>query len=500
MTVNPVLSKPAATMRLLLRRAVLVLLLFAAVSVAHAATPDAPADSVTHHQVRIGDASVAFTATAATMPLADDKGERQAGMFYVAYVRDGADAERRPITFVFNGGPGSSSAYLHLGALGPRTVPFGPQGQMPPPASGLIDNPDHWLDLTDLVFIDPVGTGYSRAVGDLGKRYWGVTEDLASIATFIDRYLTVAGRRASPKYLAGESYGGFRAARLPEILADDHHLSVAGVLLISPVLEFSLIADNSLALLPDVLRLPSYAAVRLEQSGTATPEALADVERFALGPYLTALAATPRDEAAMQDIYAEVARYTGVPEAVITRHDGRLPLGVFAKEARRPDRLLVSRYDGSVTGPDPSPDSRRARGDALFDGLRGVLAGAMPAYLADSLGVRTDLPYVLSNGQVVRQWNWRSGLGGREGYAGASDSLRELLARNRSFRIAIAHGMTDLVTPYLTSRYVIDRLPASLTADRVTLSLHPGGHMMYLRPASRAALHADAARLYPKAE
>jgi len=500
MTVNLLLNKPAATMRPLLRRAVLALLFLAAVPVAYAATLDGPADSVTHHQFQVGDASVAFTATAATLPLTDDKGERQAGIFYVAYTRDEADAERRPVTFVFNGGPGSSSAYLHLGALGPRIVSFGPQGQMLAPAAKLVDNPDHWLDLTDLVFIDPVGTGYSRTVGDAGKRYWGVTEDLASIATFIDRYLTTAGRRASPKYLTGESYGGFRAARLPEVLADDHNITVSGVFLISPVLEFSLIADDSLALLPDVLRLPSYAAVRLEQSGTSTRDALTEVERFALGPYLTALAASPRNDAVMQGIYAEVARYTGVPQAVIAQHDGRLPLGVFAKEARRPDKLLISRYDGSVTGPDPYPASSRARGDALFDGLRGVLANTMPAYLADSLGVRTDLLYRLSNGQVVRQWNWRSGLGGREGYAGSADSLREVLAKNKDFRITIAHGMTDLVTPYLTSRYVIDHLPASLTADRVTLSLHPGGHMMYLRAASRAGLHADAARLYQKAE
>lgn len=485
-------------MRALPRRAVMALLVLAAVPVAHAATPDAPADSVTHHQFQVGDASVAFTVTAATLPLTDDKGERQAGMFYVAYTRDEANAERRPVTFVFNGGPGASSAYLHLGALGPRVVSFGPRGEMPTPAAKLIDNPDHWLDLTDLVFIDPVGTGYSRAVGDAGKRYWGVAEDLASVATFIDRYLTTAGRRGSPKYLAGESYGGFRAARLPEVLADDHDIAVSGVLLISPVLEFSLIADDSLALLPDVLRLPSYAAVRLERSGTPTREALAEVERFALGPYLTALAASPRNEAAMQGIYADIARYTGVPEVVIARHDGRLPLGVFAKEARRPDKLLISRYDGSVTGPDPYPESSRTHGDALFDRLREVLSNAMPAYLADALGVRTELPYRLSNGQVVRQWNWRSGLRGRGGYAGASDSLREVLARNKDFRVAIAHGMTDLVTSYLTSRYVIDHLPASLTVGRVTLSLHPGGHMMYLRAASRAKLHADAERLYPK--
>ena len=484
------------TMRPVMRRAVLGLLVALAVSAAQAATPDAAPDSVTHHQFNVGAASVDFTVTAATLPLTDDKGERRAGMFHVAYTRDGADPDRRPITFVFNGGPGASSAYLHLGALGPRIVAFGADGTMPAPAAKLVDNPDHWLDLTDLVFVDPVGTGYSRPVGD-GKRYWGVAEDLESIASFIDRYLTATGRRGSPKYLVGESYGGFRAARLPEVLAENHNVTVAGLFLVSPVLEFSLINGDALALLPDVLRLPSYAAVRLEQSGTATAEALVRVERFALGPYLTALAATPRDDAALRALYPEVSRLTGVPESAIAQYDGRVPLGLFVKEARRSDKLLISRYDGSATAPDPYPESNRTRGDALFDGLRAVLAGAMTDYLAQSLGVQTDLPYRLSNGQAVRQWNWRSGMGGREGYAGAADSLREVLASNRSFKVAIAHGMTDLVTPYMTSRYVIDHLPASLTTGRITLSLHPGGHMMYLRAISRAGLHADAARLYP---
>jgi carboxypeptidase C (cathepsin A) len=500
MTANLVPNKPDATtrpvMRPLMRRAVLGLLVALAVPAAYAATPDAAPDSVTHHQFKVGAESVDFTVTAATLPLTDDKGERRAGLFHVAYTRDGASADRRPISFVFNGGPGASSAYLHLGALGPRIVPFGAGGQMPEAAAKLVDNPDHWLDLTDLVFVDPVGTGYSRPVGD-GKRYWGVSEDLESIASFIDRYLTLNGRRGSPKYIVGESYGGFRAARLPEVLAENHNVSVAGVFLVSPVLEFSLISGDALALLPDVLRLPSYAAVRLEQSGTATAETLAEVERFALGPYLTALAATPRNDDALRALYPELARLTGVPQSAIAQYDGRVPLGLFVKEARRSDRLVISRYDGSATAPDPYPESNRTRGDALYDTLRSVLANAMTDYLAQSLGVQTDLPYRLSNGQVVRQWNWRSGMGGREGYAGAADSLREALASNPTFKVAIAHGMTDLVTPYMTSRYVIDHLPVSLTAGRVSLSLHPGGHMMYLRAASRAGLHEDAARLYP---
>jgi carboxypeptidase C (cathepsin A) len=496
MTANLVPNKPDATMRPLLRRTALGLLVALAVSTAQAAAPDAAPDSVTHHQFTVGAESVDFTVTAATLPLTDDKGERRAGIFHVAYTRDGANVDRRPVTFVFNGGPGASSAYLHLAALGPRIVSFGPDGQMPEPAARLVDNPDHWLDLTDLVFVDPVGTGYSRAAGE-GKRYWGVSEDLESIASFIDRYLTLTGRRNSPKYLVGESYGGFRAARLPEVLAENHSVTIAGVFLVSPVLEFSLISGDELALLPDVLRLPSYAAVRLAQAGTLKPAALAEAERFALGPYLTAMAATPRDDARLRALYPELERLTGVPEAVIARYEGRVPLGLFVKEARRSDKLVISRYDGATSGPDPYPESNRTRGDVLFDGLRSVLTNAMTDYLAHSLGVQTDLPYRLSNGQVVRQWNWRSGMGGREGYAGAADALREVLAGNRGFKVAIAHGMTDLVTPYMTSCYVIDHLPASLTAGRVSLSLHPGGHMMYLRAASRAGLHEDAARLYP---
>jgi len=235
MIVNPMRNKPTATMRLILRLTVLAVMAFA-VPNGHAATPDLLAPSITHHSFKVGSVEAVFTETASTLPLADDKGEKQADIFYVAYTRDDAARESRPITFVFNGGPGSSSAYLHLGALGPRVIDFGPDGQVPSPPGQLVDNPDSWLDLSDLVFVDPVGTGYSRAAGNAAKSYWGVAEDLASIATFIDRYLTQSHRQASPKYLVGESYGGFRAARLPELLAEDHNIAIAGIFLISPVL------------------------------------------------------------------------------------------------------------------------------------------------------------------------------------------------------------------------------------------------------------------------
>ena len=460
----------------------------------------APADVTTHHSIRLATGQVAVTATAGTLPMLDSKGEPHAWTFYVAYTKDGAARETRPITFVFNGGPGASSAYLHVGVLGPRIIDFGNQNQLPPPPARLVDNPDTWLDLTDLVFVDPVGSAYSRTVAsgdDAGRRYWGVREDVQSLAAVIDLYLKRADRQASPKYIVGESYGGFRAVRLAHTLAADHGIAVSGLFLISPALEFSLIGSDPLALLPDVLRLPSYAAAALERTAPPTPESLVEVERFALGPYLTALAASPRDDSAMKAIHARVADLIGLPESLVARHDGRVPISVFAKELRRPDRLLVSRYDSSMAGPDPYPESSGARGDPMFDGLRALVSGAMADHLAAALGVRTDLTYRLHSGDAFRQWNWRSGLSSRDGYAGSADALRDVLAGNPALKVVVAHGMTDLVTPYMTSRYVIDHLPTTLTAGRVAFRLHAGGHMMYLRAASRAGLRRDAGTLYP---
>src|SRR5258707_10548525 len=237
MIANPVRNKPTATMRLILHLTVLAVMAFA-VPNGHAATPDLLAPSITHHSFKVGSVEAVFTETAATLALADDKGEKQADIFYVAYTRDDAARESRPITFVFNGGPGSSSAYLHLGALGPWVIDFGPDGQVPSPPGQLVGNPNSWLDLSDLVFVDPVGTGYSRAAGNAAKSYWGVAEDLASIATFIDRYLTQNHRQVSPKHLVDATYGGLPAARLPPLLSQHLKTAVARGVLITSVLSF----------------------------------------------------------------------------------------------------------------------------------------------------------------------------------------------------------------------------------------------------------------------
>ena len=461
-----------------------------------------PADAVTHHKLRLGNEEIAYTATAGTLPLRDDKGEKQADIFYVAFLRDGvSDAARRPITYAFNGGPGAASAYLDIGALGPRALDFGASGKPQPTIDQVKDNPDTWLPFTDLVFIDPVGTGYSRAVGgeDAAKKFWNVRADLDELAQIIRLHLTRTDRLASPVYLVGESYGGFRGARLAHQLATQQGIAAAGVMLISPVLEFRLMNGDGFDVLPWALRLPSFAAVAREQKGSLAPEALADAERFALSDYLVALAGSPGEGEVAQPFYAKVAELIGLDEPTVARWGGRVPVGVYIKEMRRPDGQVLSRYDGSVTAPDPDPRSREPQDDPVLQGSIAPFTRAFLAYARDELGFATEQNYELLNGNVSRHWEWRDGDSGGRSSVGAADALRRALALQPQLRVVIAHGLTDLTTPYMTSRYVVDHLPRNVTASRVDLKLYPGGHMMYLRSGSRHRLHDDAQILYQPA-
>ena len=458
--------------------------------------PALPADAVTTRSIQVKGRELAYTATAGTLSLTNQKGDKTAEIFYVAYTVNGANPATRPITFALNGGPGAGSAYLHVGALGPLVLDFG-NGREPPFTEGkLIDNPDTWLDLTDLVFIDPVGTGYSRPlVGEeeAQKEFWGVRQDLDSLTTILRLALAHLDRVGSPVYLAGESYGGFRAARLPEQLANREGIIVQGAVMVSPVLEFSLMEGDGFEPMPWALRLPSYAAVNLETQGKLTSAALKEVERVALTNYLVALVAPPGDAGQDRALYRRIAGFIGLPEPVVARWRGRVPLGVFVKEIRHGDDALASRYDGSVGGADPYPSAATPQsGDPILEGLTAPLTTGFVAYVRDVLHFKTDRRYELLNGSIGGHWEW----GGRNwgGSAGASDDMRKALAINPRLKFMIAQGMTDLQTPYFMNRYVVDHLPEALTRDRVAFKLYPGGHMMYLRPASRTELRADAAR------
>jgi carboxypeptidase C (cathepsin A) len=449
-----------------------------------------PADSVTQHSVDIPGGKLAYTATAGTLSLYDQSGERIAAIYYTAYVAKNADGAIRPITFAFNGGPGAASAYLNLGLVGPRIAEFPVNDAA---AARLQDNPQTWLAFTDVVMIDPVGTGWSKPAKADDKSFYGVRSDAQAIAKTIALYLAKNGRGGSAKYILGESYGGFRAAKVAQALQNDQGIAVSGVIMLSPLVEGSLIFGGTRFALGAALHLPSLAAAELERKGAFSKEAQAEAERFALTDYLTTLAGpTPKGEAA-KSFYARVAQITGLPEEVVTRSRGFIR-DAYVKHLRSAEGKIVSRYDATFAVADPFPEQETARGpDPLLDGLTRAYGGLYANYARDELGFKTEMTYVLLAGDVSGKWDWEgSGRGG----ASISDDVRELLAMNPSFRLMIAHGYSDMVTPYGVSRYMLDHLPPMGDPARAQLRLYRGGHMFYIDQESRKTFTADAKMFY----
>jgi len=452
-----------------------------------------PDDAVTQHTVDVAGGKLAYTATAGTFSLFDQSGERSAAIFYTAYVAKTADTANRPITFVFNGGPGAASAYLNLGAVGPRIVEFGTSGR-DGSAARLNDNPDTWLAFTDLVMIDPVGSGWSRpAKSDGGGAFWGVQRDAEALAKTIALYLSKNSRFASPKYILGESYGGFRAAKVARALQREQGIVVSGIVMVSPFIEGALLGGTRFPL-GAALHLPSLAAAELERKGTFSTQALAEAERFALTEYLTTLAGPPPKGEAARDFYKRVAAISGVPENIVAKSRGFIR-DAYLKNLRATEGKIVSRYDATFAVADPYPDHETARGpDPLLDGLLRAYGGAFAAYARDELGFKTEMTYILLSSEIAGKWDWGDS-SGRSG-ASASDDLQTLLALSPSFRLLITHGYSDMVTPYAGSRYVLDHLPNIGDPARAQLRLYRGGHMYYIDAQSRKALSTDAKAFY----
>ena len=461
-----------------------------------------PPPSTTRHTLALPDRPLDYTATAGTLPLRDGKGQTTAEIFSVAYTAEPASPER-PVTFVFNGGPGAASAFLNLGGLGPRSVALSETGTFLPPPSRVVDNPDTWLAFTDLVFVDPVGTGYSRAADDSEdgeRRFWGVNQDASAMAAFVRLWLARAGRMTSPVFLAGESYGGFRAALLTRVLPEESGIAPSGAVLISPALEFALIHPEEYDLLPWALYLPSMAAVNLERHGVKGPEfdaRLAEAERFAMSDYLVALAHGPGGlPPGLQD---RLVSLTGLPPEVVAQSHGRVSPSRFVKEYLRPQGRVLSRYDGLLDGPDPDPRSPEPRGpDAVLDRSVPVWTTAFVDYVRGELGYQTDITYRLLNHDIAGKWDYGS-TPSRQGFAGVLDDLQTGRTINPTLQVLIVGGHVDLVTPYLASRYLVDQLPALAGAAPITVRAYPGGHMVYMRPESRRMLAGDARALYGRA-
>jgi carboxypeptidase C (cathepsin A) len=449
-----------------------------------------PPDSITEHSIDSPGGKLAYTATAGTLSLFDQSGERLGAIFYTAYVAKNPGTVERPVTFAFNGGPGAASAYLNLGVVGPRIASFVGND---PTTVRLEDNPHTWLGFTDLVLIDPIGTGWSRAAKpDGAKAFQGVNSDAQALAKTIALYLAKNGRSSSPKYILGESYGGFRAAKVAQTLQREQGIAVSGIVMLSPLIEGGLTFGGSRFALGAALQLPSLAAAELERKGTFSPQALAEAERFALTDYLSTLAGPRPTGEAARAFYARVAQISGLPEDLVAKSRGFIR-DAYVKNLRSADGKIVSRYDATFAVPDPFPEQESARGpDPLLDGLTRAYGGTFANYARDELGFKTDITYILLASDIAGKWDWD---GGRAG-ASITDDLRELLAMTPSFRLMVAHGMSDMVTPYAVSRYVLDHLPPIGDPSRTQLRLYRGGHMFYLDPDSRKAFNADAKTFY----
>jgi carboxypeptidase C (cathepsin A) len=481
--------------------AALLLITFGAATVSADEKPNGelPARVATHHVVSLADRKLDYDAVAETLPLTDAKGATTATIFTVAYIAAGTGSGMRPVSFVFNGGPGAASVFLHLGALGPRIMETPQDGEAPSSPVRLADNPATWLAFSDLVFIDPVGTGFSHGKGkeeNPDKPFWDVRADISSLETVIRLWLTHHGRWGSPIYLVGESYGGFRAATLAQELPHDVGVTVNGLVLISPALDLSALHQDERDLLAAGFFLPSYAATAAVAERPPSRWDQAAVERFALSDYLVGLAGLKGDLPADDPFIAKVAEIAGLPEDIVRRHRGRIPRDVFAHEVRRAQGEVVSLYDGTIARP-ARPDEERGGGpDPVLRPAVAAYGAAFNAYVAEDLGYHTDLPYRVLPHDVSQQWNWQGGRQG-DGLGMAMSSLEGALLEHPATRVLIVNGRYDLVTPYLASRWLIDQLgvPARIRAG-IRLRVYDGGHMMYMRPDARALLTRDAADLY----
>jgi carboxypeptidase C (cathepsin A) len=457
-----------------------------------------PARAASHHAIVVGELRLDYEAIAETLPVIDTKGATTASIFTTSYIADVGTGNQRPVSFVFNGGPGAASVFLHLGALGPRIMETPENGAAPSPPVRIVDNPSTWLDFTDLVFIDPVGTGFSRGKGkeeNPDKAFWDVRADITSLGTVIRLWLTRHQRWNSPIFLVGESYGGFRAAAMARSLPQDVDVTIRGLVLISPALDLSTLHQAERDLLAAGFVLPSYASTAAAYGVVASGGDIAAVERFALSDYLVGLAGLKGQLSPGDPFIARVAEFSGVPEEIVRRHRGRIPRRVFAHEIRRSQREMASLYDGTIARPS-GPESGEGAGDPVLQPAVAAYGAAFNTYLAESLGVHTDLPYRVLPRDVSQQWNWQGER--QEGGPGlAMSSLEAALLEHPGTKVLIVNGRYDLVTPYLASRWLVDQLeiPAAVRAG-IRLRVYEGGHMVYMRPQSRILLARDAADLY----
>jgi carboxypeptidase C (cathepsin A) len=438
-----------------------------------------------------------YQAAVGMLPLKDECGGTDAGIFYTAYTKSSADKATRPLIFTFNGGPGSSSVWLHLGAVGPKRVAMLPDGGMPAPPFRLVDNEHSWLEHADLVFIDPVGTGYSRAAKkDGSKAYWSLEGDLDSISEFIRLFLTRYQRWSSPLFLAGESYGTTRAAGLAGKLID---LGVAfrGIILVSSILNFQTARFNKGNDLPYILFLPTYTATAWFHGKLAyatLAEALKEAAEFAAGDYTLALSKgdllTGQDREA---IISRMADLTGLSREHLDQTDLRVNIHRFCKELLRTEKRTVGRLDSRFKGIDEIAVSESPQHDPAMTAIMSPYTAMINDYLRGTLGWETDVPYYVFNpGQLWKDWSYGDA---GQGHPDTSEALRSAMSKNPWMKVFVASGYYDLATPYFATEYTLAHmgLDPSLRTN-IEVAYYEAGHMMYIDESCLAQLKTDVAR------
>lgn len=457
---------------------------------AERAEPPLPAEAASRHSLALPGRTLSFTAKAGAMAFTDAQRATVAEIGYFAYLRDGGEPGKRPVTFAVNGGPGAASAWLHLGALGPWRVSITQAAAHPTAPADLMPNADTWLDFTDLVFIDPVGTGYSRLHNQdkaARSKFWSVDGDIKAIVVFIERWLQANGRLDSPKVLVGESYGGFRAPRIAQALQSMPGLALSGIVLVSPALAA---VNRDLpglgTALTQATSFPSLAAVIADAKGPVSAEQLAAFEREAVGGYLPDMLAGPRDAAAVERLAARIAAITGLDIEAVRRLGPRASARTFLEAIDRGSGRTSSAYDATekriaaYDGPDLVDG-----GDDLT-GLSLRLTRGMTALADGRLGWKQQRDYRATSREV--RWRWSD--------QESVTALRSALVHDPALRVLVVHGYADLVTPYLRTKLILDQLPTIGAGNsRVRLEVYGGGHMFYSRDASRARLRSDAMAL-----
>ena len=459
--------------------------------------PPLPPDAHVDQTMQLGGKALKYTATVGTIPVFGGADDKKIGeVVFTAFTMDGAD---RPVTFAMNGGPGASSVYLDFGAIGPKHVAFGDEGDSPSDPATLTDNPGTWLDFTDLVFIDPIGTGFSRSLepaADTKRDFYSTENDIHYLSRVIFDWLTKNHRLRSRKYIAGESYGGYRVPRITHYLQTQLGVAMNGVVAVSPYLNPTILDNGDLSPIPWVVTLPSMAAANLERQKKLSAETMAPVIAYARGDYAADLLRGKSDPLALARIVDKVTALTGLDKAFVRQSGGRIDIGAFLRESHREQARIGSVYDSNVTSFDPFPFApTQQSNDPLLESIIAPTTSAMVDFVTRVVGWDASGPYKALSFEVNGQWDSDSAAL----RTGAVPDLREAVAADPKLRVLIVHGWNDLSCPFMGSVLTVDQMPV-MGGDptRVSVKEYPGGHMFYSRPDSQAELRKDVMAMFAR--